>query len=102
MHKGTGLVAACAKDRTLPEPNSITNPECKSALYFSKDSIFLDVTMCECSAGCQSHWEGVFSSAGFLVVLDVTSLVTGFLDTQCADQAQLNNSRVRLVVCEFN
>ena len=52
----------------LPAPNSITNPECKSALQLSKDSIFLDVTMCECCAGCQSHGAGVFSSVGFLLV----------------------------------
>ena len=74
--KGTGLVAACAKDGTLPAPNSITNPECKSALQLSKDSIFLEVNMCECCAGCQSHGEGVFSGAGFLLVLEATALVT--------------------------
>ena len=33
--------------------------------------------MCECCATCQSHGGGVFSSAGFLLVLDVTALVTG-------------------------
>ena len=70
-------MAACDKDRILPATSSITNPECKSDLYVSKDSIFLDVTVCECCAGCQSHGRGVFSSAGFLLVLDVTSLVTG-------------------------
>ena len=62
----------------LPAPNSIMNPECKSAPQSSKDSTFLDVNMWECCAGCQSHGEGVFSSAGFFLVLDVTAFVTGF------------------------
>ena len=62
----------------LPASNSITNSECKSAPQSSKDSTILDVNMWECCAGCQSHGEGVFSSAGFFLVLDVTALVTGF------------------------
>ena len=61
----------------LPASNSITNSECKSAPQSSKDSTILDVNMWECCAGCQSHGEGVFSSAGFFLVLDVTALVTG-------------------------
>ena len=39
---------------TLPEPNSITNPECISALQLSKDSVFLDATMCPCGAAVQA------------------------------------------------
>ena len=38
LHKGTGLVAPCAKGGVSPETNRITNPECTSALQKSKDS----------------------------------------------------------------
>ena len=70
----------------LPAPNSITNPECKSAPQSSKDSTFLDVNMWECCAGCQSHGEGVFSSAGFSWCWTLLHL----------SRAHHNNSRVRL------
>ena len=75
--RATSWWQRAARIGLLPAPNSITNPECKSAPQSSKDSIFLDVTMFECCAGCQSHGEGVFSSAECLLVLDVTALVTG-------------------------
>ena len=64
----------------LPEANSITNPECKSALQLSKDSIFLDFTMCG-AVQAASLTGKVFRSVGFLVVRDVTALVTGFRES---------------------
>merc|ERR1712107_457911 len=44
MHKGTELEAAFAKDGTLPDPESTTNPEFKCVLQLVKDSISLDAT----------------------------------------------------------
>merc|ERR1712107_128590 len=44
MHKGTELEAAFAKDGTLPDPESTTNPEFKCVFQLVKDSISLDAT----------------------------------------------------------
>ena len=54
MHKGTELEAAFAKDGTLPDPESTTNPEFKCVLQLVKDSISLDATKwTKALQGCQ-------------------------------------------------
>jgi len=44
MHKGTELEAAFAKDGSLPDPESTTNPEFKCVMQLVKDSIQVDPT----------------------------------------------------------
>ena len=44
MHEGTELEALCAKDGTLPDPESATNLELKCALQLIKDFIPIDAT----------------------------------------------------------
>ena len=72
--------SVCAKIATLPVPNSITNPQCKSALQLSKDSFFLDVTMCGTVQADSLTGKGssqVRDFCCFLLVLDVTALDHG-------------------------
>jgi adenosylhomocysteinase len=44
IHKGTEWEAQYAKDKTLPDPASSTNPEFKCVLQIVRDSIQLDAT----------------------------------------------------------